>query len=115
LPVQAKRSGDEIEVTVDAVRPGSPHATVLLLPYLASREVAVGRGENAHSKITYTNIVRDIIPLGGWTGAPVTFKSQLPRNEAYDGVVVLVQEGTLESPGAILGATDISTTQRSKD
>ncbi|MFA5901771.1 MAG: DUF1223 domain-containing protein, partial [Hyphomicrobium sp.] len=40
LPVQAKRSGDEIEVTVDAVRPGSPHATVLLLPYLASREVA---------------------------------------------------------------------------
>ena len=32
----------------------------MLLPFYASREVAIGRGENAHSKVTYTNVVPDI-------------------------------------------------------
>ena len=32
----------------------------MLLPFYASREVAIGRGENAHAKVTYTNVVRDI-------------------------------------------------------
>lgn len=107
LPVQAKQHGEEIEVAVDAARPGSPRATVVLLPYLGSREVAVGRGENSGTKITYTNIVREIIPLGAWSGAPVTFKAKLPQGERYDGVVVLVQEGTPAQPGAILGAERI--------
>jgi hypothetical protein len=79
----------------------------VLLPYLASRQVAVGRGENAHSKLTYTNIVREIIPLGAWSGAPVAFKAKLPEGERYDGAVVLVQEGTPARPGAILGAERI--------
>ena len=107
LPVHAKQQGDEIEVSVDATHPGSPGATVVLLPYLASREVAVGRGENSGTKITYTNIVRDIIPLGSWSGAPVSFRSKLPKAEHYDGAIVLVQEGTVEQPGAILGAERI--------
>jgi hypothetical protein len=105
LPVHVKLEGETVEVSIDAVRPGSPHASVVLLPYLASRDVAVGRGENAHSKLTYTNIVREIIPLGGWSGAPVSFKAKLLAAEHYDGVVVLVQEGTLERPGAIVGVT----------
>src|SRR6185503_2153945 len=40
LPVSVKRSGDEIEVAVGATGGGSPRATVVLLPYLGSREVA---------------------------------------------------------------------------
>lgn len=107
LPIKAKQQGEAIDVAVDATRPGSPRATVLLLPYLASREVAIGRGENSGTKITYTNIVRDIIPIGEWTGAPASFKGKLPHDERYDGVVVLVQEGTPGSPGAILGAERI--------
>lgn len=107
LPVEAKQNGKDIEVSIDAVRPGSPAATVVLLPYLGSREVAVGRGENSGIKITYTNIVRDIIPLGAWSGKPVTFKAQLPGDERYDGAIVLVQQGTPAQPGAILGAEQI--------
>jgi hypothetical protein len=107
LPIAATQKGKDVEVSVDAAHPGSPAATVVLLPYLASREVAVGRGENSGTKITYTNIVRDIIPLGVWSGAPVTFKTKLPRDERYDGAVVLVQEGTPAQPGAILGAERI--------
>lgn len=107
LEVQAQQSGDSIAVALDAERSGSPHATIVLLPYLASRDVAVGRGENAHSKLTYTNIVRDIIPVGEWTGKPVKLAARLPAGERYDGVIVLVQEGTPAQPGAILGATQI--------
>lgn len=107
LPVQAKQEGDSIEVTIDVARPGSPRASIVLLPYLASREVAIGRGENANTKLTYTNIVREIIPVGEWSGAPVKLRARLPRSEPYDGVVVLVQEGTPANPGAILGAERI--------
>lgn len=104
LPVRVKHHGGDVTVTVDATRPGSPNATVLLLPYLASRDVVVGRGENSGKQIKYTNIVREIIPLGAWSGAPVTFSAKLPGDEKYDGAVVLVQEGTVAQPGAILGA-----------
>lgn len=107
LPVRAKQEGGDVEVSVDVARPGSPRASIVLLPYLASREVAIGRGENANTKLTYTNIVREIIPVGEWSGAPVKLTAKLPRNEPYDGVVVLVQEGTPANPGAILGAERI--------
>jgi hypothetical protein len=107
LPVQLKQDGNGLDVVIDAARPGSPTATVVLLPYLASREVIVGRGENSGTKIKYTNIVRDIIPLGAWSGSPVRFKAKLPGDDHYDGAVVLVQEGTPAQPGAILGAERI--------
>ena len=110
LPVSAKQSGGEVEVTVGGTGSGSPYASIVLMPYLASRQVAIGRGENAHTKITYTNIVREIVPVGEWTGKPVTLKAALPpaaSGESYDGAVVLVQEGTVDNPGAILGATRI--------
>jgi hypothetical protein len=107
LPVRAKQNGDEIEVAIETARPGSPGATVVLMPYLRSREVMVGRGENSGTKLTYTHIVRDIIPLGTWTGVPATYKGKLPKDERFDGAVVLVQEGTPEQPGAILGAEQV--------
>lgn len=107
LEVHARQNGDSIEVALDAERQGAPHATIVVLPYLASRAVAVGRGENAHSKLTYTNIVRAIIPAGEWTGKPIKVAAKLPADERYDGVVVLVQEGTPAQPGAILGAAQV--------
>ncbi|CAN1724755.1 DUF1223 domain-containing protein [Hyphomicrobium sp. 1Nfss2.1] len=108
LPIAVKRNGDDIEVSVDGTRPGSPAATVIVLPYLASRDVAVGRGENSGTKITYTNIVREIIPLGAWSGSPVKYRTKLSADAHYDGAVVLVQEGTPALPGAILGAERIA-------
>ena len=80
----------------------------MVLPYLASREVAIGRGENAREKLTYTNIVREIVPIGRWTGAAAKASIPLKDYRDYDGITVLLQEGTQERPGAILGATRIS-------
>ncbi len=109
VPVNAERTGDDIVVSVAALAGGgAANATIVLLPYFASRDVAIGRGENAREKLTYTNIVRDIVPVGRWNGAAA--KATFPLNDyaQYDGVVVLLQAGTPEQPGAILGATRIS-------
>jgi hypothetical protein len=77
---------------------------ILLLPYYASREVAIGRGENARRKVIYTNIVRDIRFVSDWSGSAVTQSIPASELKDYDGVAVILQEGSLKRPGAILGA-----------
>jgi len=52
--------------------------------------------------------VRDIVPVGRWHGAAAKATIPLKDYAQYDGVVVLLQAGTPEQPGAILGATRIS-------
>jgi hypothetical protein len=109
VPVSAERTGDEIVVSVGGKSAGAPqNATIVVLPYLASREVAIGRGENAREKLTYTNIVRDIVPVGRWSGAAAKTIIPLKDYAPYDGIVVLLQEGAPANPGAILGAARIS-------
>ena len=105
VPLSVARKGDNVVLSVGAAAgaPKSP-AVVLLLPYYASREVAIGRGENARRKVTYTNVVRDIRIVGDWTGAPVTQAVPAAELKDYDGVVVLLQQGSPQKPGAILGA-----------
>ena len=96
VPVSAERTGDDIVVYVGG---GAPQAaTIVVLPYFASREVAVGRGENAREKLTYTNIVRDIEPIGAWSGSAVTRTVPSDRYKDFDGVVVLLQAGSPENP-----------------
>jgi hypothetical protein len=109
VPVSAERTGDDVVVSVGAPPSGGEvNATIVLLPYLASREVAIGRGENAREKVTYTNVVRDIVPAGRWSGRPLTRAVSAKDFEGYDGIVVLLQAGTPDKPGAILGATRLA-------
>ena len=103
VPVNVTRTGGDIEVSVGGG--AKQDATIVALPYFATRQVAIGRGENAREKLTYTNVVRDIVLVGRWDGSAVQQKLQLKDAEQYDGVVVLLQAGTVEKPGAILGAT----------
>lgn len=105
VPLSVERTAAEIVVSVGAAHVNATaRARLLLLPILASRAVAIGRGENARRTVTYTNIVRDIIVLGDWDGAPVKHTIPEGRLEDYDGVVVLLQAGSSGRPGAILGA-----------
>ncbi len=81
---------------------GGP-ADVLALRVARSKTVHIGRGENAGRVVTYTNVVRAIDKVGDWTGAMATFS--FPDSHADDeGYVILLQKGTMEKPGPILGA-----------
>src|SRR5262249_54073993 len=106
VPLSIAREGDRTVLSVGDATANQPKssAVVLLLPYYASREVAIGRGEHARHKVTYTNVVRDIRVVSDWSGSAVT--QSIPANELkdYDGVVLILQEGSLKRPGAILGA-----------
>jgi hypothetical protein len=109
VPLDVERKHNDVVVSVGAAPAGAPvQGTVVLLPFYASREVAIGRGENAHSKVTYTNVVRDILPIADWKGDAML--RPIPRDalKDYDGVVVLLQEGSIAKPSAILGAARIS-------
>lgn len=112
VPVKAALAGESILVSVGAGK-GAAAASggvITVLPYVASREVPMRGGETLH----YANLVRDIIPIGRWTGAPVQHRITAADFAAYDGIVVLLQAGTAERPGAIIGATRIPMTNRSK-
>jgi hypothetical protein len=105
VPLSAKRKATEIIVTAGAVSNNrAARGTIVLMPILHARQVAIGRGENANRKVLYTNIVRDIIPIGTWNGRAAEIKIPAAQFENYDGVVVLLQAGTIAKPGAIIGA-----------
>ena len=110
VPVKATAVGKELVVTVGAKRDVEGDAMITVLPFIASREIPMRRGETLH----YANLVRDIIPVGTWSGKPVKERLELGAFAQYDGVVVLVQAGTAQRPGAILGATRVAMPNRSK-
>jgi hypothetical protein len=99
VPLDVESERDGIVVSIGAAPAGAAaHATVVLLPFYASREVAIGRGENANAKVTYTNVVRDIVAIADWNGEAM--QRAVPREtlKGYDGVVVLLQEGSVGKP-----------------
>jgi hypothetical protein len=101
LPMRLSRADGSIVIDV-AGGDGGP-ADVLALRVLRSRTVHIGRGENAGRSVTYTNVVRAIDKVGDWTGSMARFT--FPESRAEDeGYVILLQKGTIEKPGAILGA-----------
>lgn len=110
VAIDLSQSKTALRVAVAAAPTGgeaSP-ATLILLPYLAHREVAIGRGENAKRRVAYTNIVRNIGVLGQWSGEARTFELPLARLAPGDGVIALLQTGTAEAPGPIIGAAQLT-------
>jgi hypothetical protein len=105
VPVEVAVTKDAVTVTAAAGAAGAKPAEVWLCPINKTVNVNIGRGENRGRTVTYTNVVRGWIKLGPWTGARVVFN--LPRREinGADAFAVLVQSGTADEPGPVIGAT----------
>ncbi len=109
VAVSVRLDGSDLEISVGAAKTGSAaSATVLVMPVYNSRQVKIGRGENANSEITYTNIVRGIDAAGQWTGDPVTLRVPSAKFTGNDAVVVLLQMGGTTQPGPIVGAARLN-------
>ncbi|MEQ1713441.1 MAG: DUF1223 domain-containing protein [Hyphomicrobium sp.] len=84
---------------------GTQHseATVWLAIIKKSAEVMIPRGENAGKTITYTNVVRELAPVGMWSGKPMQIR--LSRNAIIrpesEACAILLQAG---DGGPIIGA-----------
>ena len=101
----ADRDG-KIGIDVAPKGNASGAATLWLLRVLRTANVAIGRGENKGRSITYTNVVREAIPLGQWSGGATHFDAARPKLGEGEGLVVLLQAGTAAKPGAILAAVE---------
>lgn len=104
VPVDLSRSGTGVSISIGSAKGGAKSGMVLVMPYLGARQVEIGRGENAHRAITYTNIVRRIDVLGEWNGTALELPIASANLAGFDGVAVIVQAGSEQSPGPILGA-----------
>lgn len=70
-------------------------ATIWLGVVQTKATVDIKRGENAGKELVYTNVVRELTPIGLWKGQPV--KIQIPRTAVMlaetQKSVVIIQEG----------------------
>ncbi len=84
----------------------STDAEVWLCPLVSAIAVAIGRGENGGRTVTYHNVVRAWRKLGGYNGSDSTWSVPLSQIEDghIDAAAVIVQKGTRDKPGPVLGA-----------
>lgn len=105
VPVSIRVVDALIEVSIGA-GPGGQRATVWMGAVEPSVSVSVQRGENAGRRLTYTNVVRVLQPIGVWRGEAMSL--ELPADKIDRGggtsAVVILQADVDGRPGEILGA-----------
>ncbi len=105
VPVLMSVGGNNLNVKVAA---GKEHVggEVWLCPLAQSVPVEIGRGENHGRTVTYHNVVRRWLKLGDYTGTDAVWNVPIADilGDDIDGAAVLVQQGSHEKPGIILGA-----------
>lgn len=78
-------------------------ATIWLAIITKKVEVPVRSGENKGRTLAYTNVVRELVPIGMWTGKPLSLRiaRHAALNPETDAFAVLIQQG---EGGPIIGA-----------
>jgi hypothetical protein len=106
LPVLLSLGGGNLNVNVQAKGSERAGGEVWLCPVARAVTVEIGRGENHGHSITYHNVVRRWLKLGEWSGTDAVWSVPMSeiRGDDIDAAAVMVQEGTREKPGIILGA-----------
>jgi hypothetical protein len=93
-----------IMIDVSAAGANSSDMTVWLAVVQPEIQVEVRAGENRGRKLTYFNVVREIVSAGSLNGASTTIRHKMSTlsSNASDRIAVLVQKGM---GGAIVAAT----------
>jgi hypothetical protein len=114
LPVLISMGSSGLNVQVDAAKSDHAAGEVWLCPLMKAAQVSIERGENRGRTITYHNVVRNWVKLGDWTGTKMNWNVPVSEIEASDAdaAAVMVQEGTHDKPGIVLGAAYYSLGQQ---
>ena len=106
VPMTIAVAGDQLTVTLPAAKGEQAKGEIWLCPISTDVPVAIGRGENSGHTVTYHNVVRRWVKLGDWTGSARTLTVPLRdvAGEGIDSMAVVLQAGSKESPGHMLGA-----------
>ena len=107
VPVAFQRRSSNLVIETGASPAGSnlEQATIWLVVMKKSAEVAIKRGENSGKTISYTNVVREMTPVGVWSGKASSFQLTMAAvmDPDTEDSAVLLQEGA-SGTGAIVGA-----------
>ena len=107
VPVSMHAEGDTLVIGIGAAPEKSDRraATVWLAIAKENETVVITRGENRGRTLSYHHPVREITPVGMWTGEPMTLRLPLKDLKAMGGdcLVALLQ---VENAGPILGAAE---------
>jgi hypothetical protein len=109
VPIELVSDADTISVKLGGAAEGMGAATLWLVQFDRRDTVEIGRGENQGRQITYTNVVRQMQPIGRWKGQPMSL--DLPARDLLAGrnrgIALLLQTEMDGRPGAILGAATL--------
>lgn len=82
-------------------------STIWALLISSHVDVSVGAGENTGRLVRYTNVVREMLPVGVFEGQPrrlaLPLQDLVGAEEDVDRIAILVQEQLDGAPGRILG------------
>jgi hypothetical protein len=102
--ISIKRKGDVLIVIVGAGAGTDPY-DVLLVTFDKPHLTEVRRGENRGKTLKNSNVVRELVRLGAWTGKASKFDVPLDGKEGDGGCAVLLQK---PNQGPILAAAKLS-------
>jgi hypothetical protein len=99
-------SDEKLQVHAEPIKDLRAGGEVWLCQIAKALPVKIGRGENHGRVVTYHNVVRHWMKLGEWTGKSSHWSVPVARLRVddVDAAAVMIQDGTREKPGAILGA-----------
>jgi hypothetical protein len=105
-PVSVAAADDMLTVKVGAVESDQAKGEVWLCAISKAVPVNIGRGENNGRSITYHNVSRRWLKIGEWNGRAESWTIPLTdlKADGIDAAAAVVQSGTSESPGIMLGA-----------
>ncbi len=110
VPINAAVVGDSLAIDIPASS-SSDNATLWLVYFNNSNEVAIGKGENRGRTIVYHNVVRDLQMLGmvKTSGLKVELPVSEMKRQGFESCGLLLQTVDSEgNPGRIVGAAIIS-------
>ena len=102
LPVTLSVAGGRLSVTLPE-RSGAV-SEIWVVGLAKAVTVAIKRGENKGKTITYHNVARSWLKLDATSGKTLTVPLQEIDAEGVNSAAVIVQGGTAERPGPVLGA-----------
>ena len=107
VPVTLECGGGDAKLQAGNAPAGSEFRSgkLWLVFYSNSVKVDIGRGENHVREITYTNVVRQLIPAGNWDGRETRYQVKIPQGTRFDGCAALLQA---EKTQAVIGASIVA-------
>jgi len=105
VPIRFWHERNSIMIEAGAAPEGRHYkeATIWFAVVQKHANVPIERGDNKGKTLTYTNIVREMMPVGSWNGQALSL--QLARNSVMrpetEAAIILLQEG---KAGPIIGA-----------